>query len=746
MQNQGFQLKTLRIRLQENEGILSLDVSTIEALELVRNLRAHSAANPRLRKETLLGVLDKTKTRPGRRLLRKSLLEPSSSLETIKCRQDVVDQMIENDEMFFGVTDALTRLPDLEATLASLIHKQRELVRNFRSEQEELDADSATTAAASIRNKLAETLEPPNMNTIRNLLLVKKTIEALPKILEAIERTDVLILRAIAETLRSKPLDSLRELIYDVFEDDAMPNAKSEQMRLQSAFAVRTGRNGILDVARKTLSENISDMHSHLETVKERYDLTKLSIAYNVSRGYHFTISAKMLNMDQLPDDFVQFQKGRLTKFSTEVMIELNARYRESLNEIWLLSNREVSTVLEFCWKQEVISELHRLCDAIALLDVLTSFVSYISMSPHRHARPTFSKSGAIAIKSAHNVILASLRSSESVPNDMFLSETSSFHLISGPNMAGKSTLIKAVGLMVILAHIGCFVPADYASMRLLQRMCTRIGTGDSVEHNQSSFSREMTEMANILKLLSNVSRPSSISLSDQRQDVDPKHVWSSQNSLVLVDELGRATAPIDGFALAYALAEDLSFHSRTFVLLTTHFAGMSELENFNPSVKSFHLQVEDQEPSGQKFTGGNAEDSEESHHNKQKADTTRSDSRAKRFTYRVAPGMTTAKNYGLLTAAAAGLPSSIIEDAHRLSQMFPEGYLGTSKSSNSDVTICGRRASRVRVIHGLAERLCILRHASLSEESFRTHLKALQERIRTACRVASAGEASPRR
>lgn len=254
------------------------------------------------------------------------------------------------------------------------------------------------------------------MNLIRNMLQVKAAMDCLGPLLQAVETGTSAILLAISESLRAGPLTDLSNEILTVLDEDSAPSRSTESMRLQGAFAIRQGRNGHLDVARKTLSENLEEMHSLLETLREQMDLSKLTLAMNAKRGYHLAIPAKNVDLATLSEDFIQVQTaGKMVRFSTNTLTELNSRVSESLAEIWQLTDRELGSLLDIILEKSSISALHCLCDSIALLDALLSFVSYSSLSEIGTVRPTLSSKGPLAIKAGYHPILVARNPTETV-------------------------------------------------------------------------------------------------------------------------------------------------------------------------------------------------------------------------------------------------------------------------------------------------------------------------------------------
>jgi len=230
---------------------------------------------------------------------------------------------------------------------------------------------------------------------------------------------------------------------------------------------------------------------------KQEYYSYVVRAEYNTRRGHH--LSCPIVDGDCLPDLFVQVVKKRKKwTFSTEEMMSLNTRINESMNEILLLTDRVTENILVEI--RNNVGSIYKVAEAVALLDMICAFTTYVTITPSC-VRPAFSTDGPLAIKQGRNPLVEKLFTEPFIPNDTFMTETSNFHVIMGPNMSGKSTYLRQVALLTILAHVGCFVPATFASFRLVDRLFTRIGTSDCLEKNSSTFMVEMKEIAFIIQV-----------------------------------------------------------------------------------------------------------------------------------------------------------------------------------------------------------------------------------------------------
>uniref|UniRef100_A0A1D1XQK3 MutS 4 n=2 Tax=Anthurium amnicola TaxID=1678845 RepID=A0A1D1XQK3_9ARAE len=249
-------------------------------------------------------------------------------------------------------------------------------------------------------------------------------------------------------------------------------------------------------------------------------------------------------------------------------------------------------------------------------------------------------------------------------PNNIFLSEASNMVIIMGPNMSGKSTYLQQVCLIAILAQIGCYIPARFASLRVVDRIFTRIGTGDSLEYNSSTF---MTEMKETAFLMQNV----------------------SQRSLVVMDELGRATSSSDGFAIAWSCCEYL-LSLKVYTIFVTHMEGLSKLATFYPNVKILHFEVE---------IKNNRLD----------------------FKFHLKDGPKHVPHYGLLLAGVAGLPSSVIETAKNITERITKEELKQMESN------CEQYQS-IQMAYRVAQKLICLKYSNQEDDDIRRALQNLKD------------------
>ena len=365
----------------------------------------------------------------------------------------------------------------------------------------------------------------------------------------------------------------------------------------------------MLDVARKTYSEAVEDINGLETKYKETYKLDKLKLKYSTKRGYYLSLNSFV---GVLPDIFIQvLQQKKTIKFSTEELISLNERQKEAMKEILQISNRLLEDL--FHQLRGNIACIYNINDTIALLDTICSFVTFITLNENT-IRPILRKQGPINIVSGRHPIAALAESANFVPNDTFANENSNLMIITGPNMSGKSTYIRQVALITIVAQIGCFVPALSCQLRITDHLFSRIGTGDSIEDNASSFMLEMKDMSYILQT-------------------------KSESSLIIIDELGRGTSISDGCSLAWSFCEYL-LSSKAYIFFVTHFVELSQLESIYSNVRLFHL-------------------------------TTSSNNSKLTYAYHIRDGISTTPFAGILLAQQAGFPSLVVKTALNIHELL---------------------------------------------------------------------------
>nr|XP_044605405.1 mutS protein homolog 4 isoform X4 [Equus asinus] len=483
---------------------------------------------------TLFGVLNYTKTPGGSRRLRSNILEPLVDIETINMRLDCVQELLHDEELFFGLQSVISRFLDTEQLLSVLIQIPKQ--------------DTVNVAESKITN----------------LIYLKHTLELVDPLKIALKNCDTPLLRAYYGSLEDKRFGIILEKIKTVINDDARYMKGCLNMRTQKCYAVRSNINEFLDIARRTYTEIVDDIAGMISQLAEKYSLP-LRTSFSSARGFfiQMTTDCTALPDDQLPSEFIkQISKVKNSySFTSADLIKMNERCQESLREIYHMTYMIVCKLLSEIY--EHIHCLYKLSDTVSMLDMLLSFAHACTLSDY--VRPEFTDT--LAIKQGWHPILEKISVEKPVANNTYITEGSNFLIITGPNMSGKSTYLKQIALCQIMAQIGSYVPAEYSSFRIAEQIFTRISTDDDIETNSSTFMKEMKEIAYILHN-------------------------ANDKSLILIDELGRGTNTEEGIGICYAVCEHL-LSLKAFTLFATHFLELCHIDVLYPNVENMHFEVQ---------------------------------------------------------------------------------------------------------------------------------------------------------
>lgn len=417
------------------------------------------------------------------------------------------------------------------------------------------------------------------------------------------------------------------------------------------------------------------EMEEVTEGVRENSGFPKIKLCLQAKRGYHLSLPRITVGRRNLPDSFILVDEGtKVFRFTVERLEKLNRRFHDTLQNIWFNTDIELGTLLDKMMQAASLSALHQLCDAVAILDCLTSFVTYASVCPSQMTRPRFSLNGPIVLKQAHHPIILHMNTETSVSNEIFLDETSCMHIITGRNQSGKSTFIRMVAVIVILAHTGSMVPAQVAYCRVLQRITTKLNSNDDMMQGESHFSKEMRDVANILHATRAADRSTVV---ESRLAKAQGDVTRNLNTLVVIDEVGRATSTEDGFAFAFTIAEHLAKIPRVITLFTTHFLGLGALSHVVPIVNVFHMRSKLQTEVGEQ----NKRITEDTEGQDEQASNGENDVNVNiMFTYKVENGEMAQTEYGVETARMAGFPKKIVQLAQAMRGQVPGQRIRTAR------------------------------------------------------------------
>ncbi len=546
-----------RISPYQTSDKLLIDRISRRNLELLETL--HPLDNKNKTVGTLLWVLDKTRTPVGARLLRRWIVAPLVSVEKIKERLDAVEELcwkLPLEEL----TRAMGQIGDLER-VASRIALERATPRDM------VALSTWLGHVPKIKNSLA--------NATSELLV--KLREGIPDFNELVEKISVALVEnpppffnegGVIRAGYSQELDELREIAG---------NTKAFIARLQDAERLRTG-------------------------------IPNLRIGYNSVFGYYIEVTKSYLHL--VPADYIR--KQTVVNAERFITPELKDYENKVLNAEEKIKTLEYELFVEL--RRKVKEQTDKILDFAAVLGELDVLASFAQVARERnYKRPAVDNSTLIEIKAGRHPVVEAMSEEPFIPNDLFIdTNNQQILIITGPNMAGKSTYLRQVALIVIMAQMGSFVPAESARIGIVDKIFTRIGASDDVARGVSTFLAEMTETANILNNATN-------------------------RSLVILDEVGRGTSTNDGVAIAWATVEylhgDEKFRPRT--LFATHYQELTRISSLLPRVKNYSFLVRE---SGEEVI----------------------------FLRKIHPGPAD-KSYGIAVAKLAGLPYAVIQRAKDL-------------------------------------------------------------------------------
>ena len=492
---------------------LLLDAATVRNLELVRNLRDGKV------KDSLLSVVDQTVTAMGGRLLRDWLLRPLSNLERIQDRLAAVEELAK----------AMIERQELRQTMKGIMDLER------------------------LTGKVSLGAAHP-----RDLVALKKTLRPLPG------------LRVLLEPFRSPIPSGLKEQWDDASDvADFIENALLDEpaFLLNEGGIIRDGYHSELDELRQVSRSGKSFLADLERTERERTGIASLKVRYNRVFGYFIEVTKA--NLALVPPDYIRKQTlVGSERFITPALKEYEEKVLHAEERIAELEHRLFLEAREQVGREA--ARLQAIAGRVAGLDVLAGLAEVACL--RRYVRPAVHDGQGILIKEGRHPVVEASGSEPFIPNDTTLDrEDQQILIITGPNMGGKSTYLRQTALIVILAHLGSFVPAREASIGLVDRIFTRIGAMDFLSLGQSTFMVEMLETANILN------------------NVTPR-------SLVLLDEVGRGTSTFDGLSVAWAVAEFLHEREevRPMTLFATHYHELTELALTLGRIKNYHLAVKE--------------------------------------------------------------------------------------------------------------------------------------------------------
>lgn len=541
---------------------MNLDYNTRRNLELTRTMMNKE------KKGSLIWLLDKTKTAMGKRLLRYWLEHPLLNIGTILNRQSAIADLVDDTVQRLEITESLIGIFDIERLMTKIVYG--------------------------------------NANA-RELHSLCGAFENLPQIKNLISKFDSSLMRKLTEDI--DPLEDIHQLIDTAIEEEP-------PFSVREGGLIKEGYNEELDAVRSDMNNSTSLLAQIELEQKEKTGIPKLKVGYNRVFGYYIEVTNSY--KDKVPEEYIRKQTlTNCERYITQELKDLEGR---------ILGAKDRSFGMEYAIFDEIrkvvannLDRIEKTAKAIATLDVLTSLANVAS--DNNYTRPEVNQSSKIILKdSRHPVVEALLSGAPFVPNDVTLDNDSNrVAIITGPNMAGKSTYMRQVALIVLMAQMGSFVPASYAEIGVVDSIFTRVGASDDLASGQSTFMVEMNEVANIVKK-------------------------ATKNSLLILDEIGRGTSTYDGMSIARAVLEFVADKKKlgAKALFATHYHELTVMENLLDGVKNYNIAVKKR---GDDIT----------------------------FLRRIIPGGAD-DSYGIEVAKLAGLPDWIIKRAKEILKELTSG------------------------------------------------------------------------
>jgi len=556
------------IRKVNRKNFLQIDQTSLRSLEILRTIRSES------RKGTLLDCIDETLTAAGGRMFRSWVCNPLYDVGAIELRQDAIEEFTEQDERLAKIRTELSNIADVERIAAR--------VSTLRANP-------------------------------RDLIALAVTLRRIPSIREILQGCESDLLASLA-----KAADSMDELA-DLLESAIKPGCPNH---LRDGGVIKEGFNEQLDRLRSISKDGRNWLGQYQQSQVQRTGIANLKIGFNRVFGYYIEVNHSAA--DKVPGDYVR--KQTIKNAERYITDELK-KYEEQV-----LGAQDKAIELEQKLFEQVRSEtakyigrLQKLSDCLANCDCLCA-LAYLARR-RNYTRPKVTDDAALAIIEGKHPVLAETLGAEFVPNDVKLGNGSGdIALITGPNMSGKSTYIRQAALLVLMAQMGSFIPAQQATVGLVDRIFTRVGASDELVRGQSTFMVEMTETANILNN-------------------------ATGKSLVILDEVGRGTSTYDGLSLAWAITEHIANTVKCRTLFATHYHELTELAELLVNVKNCNVAVREWMDEVV-------------------------------FLHKILPGGTD-KSYGIHVAKLAGVPKSIIERSKEILEELESTFTKEASSEH---------------------------------------------------------------
>ncbi|MBP2071682.1 DNA mismatch repair protein MutS [Thermoanaerobacterium butyriciformans] len=536
----------------EDNSFMLLDNNTIKNLEIVQSSNRNNS-----REGTLLSVLDQTVTPMGGRLLKRWIEEPLIDIEKINLRLDSVEELFNDFKGRSDLRNALKGIYDLERLSSKLVYQ--------------------------------------NINA-KDLLSIKVSIERLPKIKDLISKYNSIYLKEIF--LKLDTLQDIYDLIDKSIKDDPSTSVKEGNI-------IKDGFDKNVDELRKAATNGKSWITNLELNEKERTGIKTLKVGYNKVFGYYIEVSKSYIS--SVPQDYIRKQTlANAERYITPELKEIEEKILGAETKLVELEYEIFNGI-----REQIKNEINRIqmtSKYIAVLDVLTSLAMVAELN--NYVKPIVNDGDRILIKDGRHPVIETIVDDSFISNDIEIDEKKPIMIITGPNMAGKSTYMRQVALIVLMAQVGSFVPASHAEIGIVDRIFTRVGASDDLFSGQSTFMVEMNEVSVILNS-------------------------ATQKSLIILDEVGRGTSTYDGMSIACAILEYIHDKIRAKTMFATHYHELTKLEDQLNGIKNYSISVD--------------ETNDEII-----------------FLRKIIPGSAD-KSYGIQVAKLAGLPNDVIDNAKKI-------------------------------------------------------------------------------
>ena len=498
-----------------NEGFMGLDPFTVKNLEIFQSLSTQGIHG------TLIECLDVTQTSSGGRLLRKWLINPSTDLKRIELRHNIVESLTKEKQLLKFFAKSLSLTSDLQRILGKI-------------------------------NKAK--------STPREIYAIATTLGKIPEWQDKLLKTNIEYLIELSKKFQDSK--KIVKNIIDKINQDAPVN-------ISQGFVIKNGVNEELDELRILLKNGKNWISKYQEDLRAGLDISKLKVGFNKVFGYYIEVTKT--HQHKIPNEFIRKQTlVNSERYITEELKSYEQKVLSAEDKILEIESKLFDDLCNRILNEKIMIQENAI--VISLLDVYSSF-ALLSIK-NNYVKPKITKNKILLIEQGrHPVVEKLLPSTEKfIPNDIEMdAKINQIHLLTGPNMAGKSTYLRQLGLMVIMAQIGCFVPAKKASIGIVDKLFTRVGASDNLAGGESTFLVEMNEASNILNN-------------------------ATDNSLILLDEVGRGTSTFDGLSLAWAITEHIhntdGIKART--IFATHYHELTALEDNLKRLENHHVEVKE--------------------------------------------------------------------------------------------------------------------------------------------------------